>query len=145
LKASNAENADRRKKLAQYERDAETAQEKAIREAVEAERSANAPRLIRSEAKIAFLGAKARPDRVAALTKFLDNDKLAVDDEGNVTGLDSQVAQLTKDYPEFFVTESAPEPEPEPERPRVPKVPGRVDPADKPRTVGEKIAAQQGQ
>jgi hypothetical protein len=145
LKASNAENADRRKKLAQYERERETEQEKAIREAVEAERKANSPRIIRTEAKSALLSAKARPERIAPLTKLLDTDKLTVNEDGDVVGLDDEVKRVAKEYPEFFVTDSAPAPAPEPERPKVPKVPGKVEAADKPRTVGEKIAALQGQ
>jgi protein TonB len=143
LKASNAENAERRKKLAKYEQERESEQEKAIREAVEAERTANAPRIIRTEAKSALLSAKARAERVPALIKLLDNDKLGVDDDGDVTGLDDQVKQLAKEYPEFFVQDK--EPEPAPEKKTVPKVPGKTTPADEPRTLGEKIVALHNQ
>lgn len=132
----NRENADRRKKLEQYERERETEQDKAIREAVEAARSENKPRIVAAEAKVALLAAEARPERVTALTKFLDLDKIEIDGD-DVTGLEDQVAALRDEYPEFFR-----QPEPAPKKPSVPKVPGKSQPAaDEPRSIGERVMA----
>lgn len=137
LKSVNAESADRRKRLEALEREQETAQEKAIREAVEATNEANKPRIVRAEARVALAAADARPERIAALTRFLDLDKITVDGD-DVTGLEDQVTQLKTEYPEFFKSE-----EPvEPQKPATPKLQvANKAPADKPRTIGEQIAA----
>jgi hypothetical protein len=146
LKDSNKENAARRKRLEEFERAAETAQERAVREAADAARSESKPRIVRAEAKLALLSAEARPERIAALTKFLDLDRIEIDGDG-VTGLDDQVKALKAEYPEFFKQpEPEKKPEPEPERPKVPRVPVRgQEPADQPRSIGERVMAARRQ
>lgn len=137
LKDSNAESAARRKKLEAFERERETEQEKAIREAVEAANAATKPRIVKAEARSALASADARPERITALLKFLDMDKINLDGD-NVTGLDAEVTRVKDEYPEFF---KADKPE-EPATPPTPKVTvGSKKPADTPRTAGEKIAA----
>jgi hypothetical protein len=140
LKEVNAESAGRRKELDAIKREQETAQEKAIREAVELANEANKPRIVKAEARVALSAADARPERIAALTRFLEMDKISVDGD-NVTGLDDQITTLKAEYPEFFKTgEPA-----EPVKPLTPKIPvGNKPPADKPRTIGERIAADRG-
>lgn len=140
LREVNAESASRRKKLDALETAQLSDSEKKVREAVDAANAANKPRIVKAEAKVALVGADARPERVAALTKFLDLDQIDIDGD-NVTGLDDQVVKLKSEYPEFF---KADKPE-EPEKKTTPKIPvGNRPPADKPRTIGEQIAAMRG-
>jgi DNA polymerase III gamma/tau subunit len=141
LKDSNKENAARRKRLEEIQRAQETEHEKAIREAADAARAESKPRIVRTEAKYALQAAEARPERVAALLKFVDFEKVEIDGD-DVTGLDDQVEELKKEYPEFFKQSEPEKPVPEPERPRVPRVPVRgQEPADAPRSVGERVWA----
>jgi hypothetical protein len=140
LKKANAESAERRKRLDALEKEQETAQEKAIREAVEAANEANKPRIVKAEARVALSAADARPERIAALTRFLELDKITVDGD-NVTGLEDQVTKLKAEYPEFFKSEEPTEPA----KTATPKLPvANKPPADKPRTIGEQIAASRG-
>jgi hypothetical protein len=140
LKKANAESAERRKRLDALEREQETAQEKAIREAVEAANEANKPRIVKAEARVALASADARPERIAALTRFLDLDKITVDGD-DITGLEDQVAKLKTEYPEFFKNEEPAEPV----KPATPKLAvANKPPADKPRSIGEQIAAARG-
>lgn len=141
LRAANKESADRRKKLDELERAQESESEKRVREAVDAAHAANKPRIVRAEAKLALMGADARPERVAALTKFLDLDAIEVDGE-DVTGLDVQVDQLKVDYPEFFKV-------PDDVKPPVKTAPKATTAPKKPadtehKTAGDLIAAQFG-
>lgn len=140
-KATNAENADRRKKLEAFERERESEQEKAVREAREAALLENKPAVVDAKAESAFLRADARPERVEALTRFLNLDEIQVEGR-KVTGLDDQVTKLKSEYPEFFKAETAPE-EPKKVTPKIPV--GNKPPSDKPRTIGEQIAAMRNQ
>lgn len=141
LKTVNGESAERRKKLEALEREQESAQEKAIREAVEAANEANKPRIVKAEARVALSAADARPERIVALTRFLDMDKITVDGD-DVSGLDDQITKLKTEYPEFFKTDEPAEPV----KPPTPKIPvGNKPPADKPRTIGEQIVAARNQ
>lgn len=138
LKKVNAESADRRKKLEALEREQESEAEKRVREAVEAAELKNKPRIVKAEAKLALSAADALSTRVKELTAFLDLDKVQIGDDDEVTGLEGQVAELKTKYPEWF---KADEPE-TPVKPPTPKIPvGNKPPADKPRTIGEQIAA----
>lgn len=138
LKTANGESAERRKKLDALEREQESAQEKAIREAVEATESKNKPRVVRAEAKLALSAADALPTRIKELTAFLDLTKVEIGEDDEVSGLDDQVATLKEKYPEWF---KADEPE-TPAKPVTPKLAVANKPAaDGPRSLGERVLA----
>lgn len=119
----------------------ETDQDKRIREAIEAARLEGKPAIVDAKAESAFLMADARPERISALTKFLDLEKIEIKGR-TVTGLADQVEALKTEYPEFFKAEKPTEEA----KKTTPKIPvANKPPADQPRTVGERIAAQLGQ
>lgn len=101
LKQANAEAANRRRQAADAAKAAESETEKAKREAAEAATAATLPLLLKAEAKAAFLAEGADKAKVAKLTRLLDLDKVKVTG-GDVTGLDEQVAEIKKDFPELF-------------------------------------------
>lgn len=128
----------------------ENEHEKALREARETAagevESRYKPIVVRGAARAALAesgailtGAdgKPSPTRLDRMLKLIDLDELEVGDDGEVTGLDSQVAQIKADYPEFF------------ERPRPPARP-KADAADrkpepaKPKSSAERLAASLG-
>lgn len=59
------------------------------------------PKLVASAARVALVaaGLTGSPDR---FLKMLDHDDLEVDDDGEVSGLDEQVADMKTEYPELF-------------------------------------------
>lgn len=110
----------RNKELEDKARGDETEHEKALREArEEGERRYRAP-LVQTAARaalveagaLAFLQDEKDPDSSAArekgesrlkrLLKLVDTDTLDVDDDGSVSGLESAVDDLRRDYPELF-------------------------------------------
>lgn len=141
LKKANAEAAERRKALKELQQQHEDEDTKARREATEAALAQVKPVAIRAEAKSALLAAKANPERVAALTRLLDLSAIDIDGD-QVTGLDTQVDQLKADYPEFFVTEVPPAPPAPPKAPRINQNGRLAPPDDKPKSIGELVAAQ---
>lgn len=105
LKKANGQAAAHRKEADELKRKGETDSEAAVRTARE-EASAEAekawkPRLVKSAARAALAeaGLVGKPDR---LLKLIDADAIEFDDEGDVTGLDAQIRDLKKDYPEMF-------------------------------------------
>lgn len=105
LAKANAEAKDRREKLQALQRQHEDDAGKATREKAEEAERRYKPIAVRAAAKAAFLEAglqSSSPDRVAKLVRMLDLDAITVDDTGDVTGLDDQVATIKADYPELF-------------------------------------------
>lgn len=104
LKKANEDakrNRFRAKELEEKTRANETEHEKALREArEEGEKRYRAP-LVKAAARAALseAGLGGSTDRVLRL---LDLDALSVDDDGDVIGLDGEVARIKDEYPEFF-------------------------------------------
>jgi hypothetical protein len=137
LAKANAEAKDWRTKHKALTDQHSTDADKAAREQAEAAERKYKPLAVRAAAKAAFLEAGLQggtPERVAKLVRMLDLDSIAIDDDGDVRGLDEQVKAVKADYPELFTTPD--------------KRPPRVSAGDKPPTngrvlsTGEKIAAQ---
>jgi Phage minor structural protein GP20 len=74
---------------------------KATNDAVAATSKKWMPKLVASAARASLVaaGLVGSPDR---LLKMLDHDDLEVDDDGEVSGLDEQVADMKAEYPEVF-------------------------------------------
>lgn len=103
-----------RQELEKLQRANETAEETARREAAEeAQRKADAkykPISVRAS----LLEAGVKPSRVKGALRLINLDEIEIDEDGEVTGLDSQVAALREEWPELFADY---EPKPEPRRP----------------------------
>lgn len=105
LKKANAEAAAHRKQADELKRKGETESEAAVRtareEAAAAAEKTWKPRFVRSAARSALVeaGLIGKPDR---LLKLIDADAVEIDEDGEVTGLDAQVRDLKRDYPELF-------------------------------------------
>lgn len=102
----------RNKELEDAARAGETEHEKALREArEEGEKRYRAP-LVKAAARAALseAGLSGSTDRVMRL---LDLEALSVDDDGDVIGVDGEVARIKQEYPEFFQT-AKPKPKPRP-------------------------------
>lgn len=99
------ESATRRKQLEELQRKGETEIEAKVREAREsaaAERDGKwKPLFVQSkvEAALQSAGVVGDVDRVTPLVRIADLD---VDEDGRVTGLDEQIRDVKKRYPEFF-------------------------------------------
>jgi hypothetical protein len=79
--------------------------EKAAREQAEAAEKKYKPIAIRAAAKAAFLEAGLQggsPELIGRLVRSLDLDAISVDDDGDVVGLDEQVAALKAEAPQLF-------------------------------------------
>lgn len=81
--------------------DIATAVAKGVADATTASEKKWKPRIVTSAAKTALVeaGLVGSPDR---LLKMLDHDDIDVDEDGEVSGLDDQIADLKADYPELF-------------------------------------------
>ena len=110
----------RNKELEEKARGDETEHEKALREArEEGEKKYRTP-LVRTALRgalveagaLAFLDEEKDPksdeaqkkaeSRMARMLKLIDTDGLDLDEDGSVSGVDAAVAELTRDYPEWF-------------------------------------------
>lgn len=122
----------RNKELEEKTRANETEHERALREArEEGEKRYRAP-LVKAAARAALseAGLGGSTDRVLRL---LDLDALSVDDDGDVVGLDGEVARVKDEYPEFFQAEKP--------RPRVrPTAADRKPAEEKPKSTAERHA-----
>ena len=108
LAKANTEAKNWRTKHRQLETKGEDDTAKATREAAEATERKYKATAVRSAAKAAFLEAglpSGSPDKLARVVRMLDLDELVVDDDGDVTGLDEQVAAIKKELPELFGTQ----------------------------------------
>lgn len=105
LKKANAEAAAHRRQADELRKKGETEAEAAVRAAKEeAEKGVTAtwkPRLVRMAARTALVeaGLVGKPDR---LLRLIDADRVDIDDDGEVTGIDDQIRDLKKDYPDMF-------------------------------------------
>lgn len=132
---------DRTRELEEMRRASETAEDAARREASdEAQKKADAkykPISVRA----GLLEAGVRTGRVKGALKLLDMDDIDIDEDGEVSGLDSQLVALRSEWPELFAdpeTDKKPE-----ERRRSPRVDGAEKPPDrKPKTASEMQAAR---
>ena len=145
---------ERRKlrELRQQQRQAQPKPEEGTVDAARAEAAAAAearlkPIAIRAAAKAALLEANFQQPtdaRVKKLIKRLDFDDIEVDEEGEITGLQTQIDQLVDDFPELFTSPAAPATTPTPK----PKPRGKLNPAGKKdteptfATTGDRIAAR---
>lgn len=89
------------KEIADLKKGQEKDDEKAVREAEERVAEKYKGIVVRSEAKAAFVeaGLKGSP---AKLIKLIDLDEVEVDDDGDVVGLEDQIKQIKKEFPELF-------------------------------------------
>lgn len=138
LAKANAEAKKWREQAQALQRQSEDDAGKAVREAQEAAERKLKPIAVKAAAKAAFLEAGAKPERVARLMALLKLDEITVDDDGEVTGVDEQVAELKADVPELFGTLD--------KQPRTPRVSASDRPPanGRPQTTGDKIAAMLG-
>jgi phage shock protein A len=111
LKKANKEAADHRGRAAkleeQFATDAEKATKAKVEEATKAEQEKWRPRVIKAEARNALREAGASTAAVSRLIALIDTSTAEVDDDGNVTGLDTQVTQIKKEWPELFAEKKA--------------------------------------
>jgi hypothetical protein len=108
LTKANAEAKTRREALQALQRKTEDETGKAAREQAEAAEKRYKPVAVRSAAKAAFLEAGLQggtPERIAKLVRMLDLDAIDVDADGDVTGLDAQVAAVKAEIPELFTVQ----------------------------------------
>lgn len=75
---------------------------KAIEEARVAAREPLVRKLLTASAKSAFLSAGFQGEVSERFIKLIDRDALDIDDDGEIDGLDEQVAQIKRDFPEKF-------------------------------------------
>lgn len=141
------------KEREEKDRESETEHEKALRVArEEGEKRYRAP-LVRTAVRgalieagaLAFLAEEDNPNsreakekgesRLTRLMKLVDSDALDVDDDGTVSGLESAVDDLRRDYPELFAAPAPRRPKPRPNA--APRQPA----PDKPKTSWERHAA----
>lgn len=130
LTKANAEAKDWRTKHKSLADQHSSDAEKAAHEQAEAAERKFKPLAVRSAAKAAFLEAGLQgstPERVAKLVRMLDLDSIAIDDDGDVRGLDEQVKSIKADYPELFTAQD--------------KKPPRVSASDRPGTNGRPLRA----
>jgi hypothetical protein len=95
LRAKNRE-------LEELRRTSETADETARREAAESAQKAADAKYKPISARAALLEAGVKPARVKGALKLLDLDEIEIDEDGEVIGLDAQVATLKDEWPELF-------------------------------------------
>lgn len=65
---------------------------------------------ITNAAKVALVGADARPERLVALSRLLKMDELDLDSNHEIEGMDEQIDELKELYPEFFLSDEDKEP-----------------------------------
>ena len=75
---------------------------KAIEEARTAAREPLIRKLLTASARSAFLTAGFQGEVSERFIKLIDRDALDIDDDGEIDGLDEQVAQIKRDFPEKF-------------------------------------------
>ncbi|GAA4082689.1 phage scaffolding protein [Actinomadura miaoliensis] len=114
--------------LAELKRSSESETERAQREA--AEKAAAEvekkykPLVVRTTAKAALIDAGVPKDKLDRMIRLMNLDDIEVTDDGEVDGIDAQIAELQEEYPELFT-------QPEPPR-RKPSGAKAADGADKP-------------
>jgi hypothetical protein len=117
----------------------ETDAEKNEREADEKAAAKYKPVAVKAAARAALVEAKWKGETARGI-RLLDMDAIDVDEDGDITGLEDQVALLKADYADLFESDT-----PTPTKTKV--KPGRVDGGGKPpveqtpKTSAEKIAA----
>ena len=75
---------------------------KAIEEARTAAREPLIRKLLTASARSAFLTAGFQGEVSERFIKLIDRDALDIDDDGEIDGLDEQIAQIKRDFPEKF-------------------------------------------
>jgi len=102
----------RNKELEEAARSNETDHEKALREAREQGEAKFRTPLVRAAARAALKEAGLNGATERGM-RLLDLEALSVDDDGDVVGLDGEIARMKEEYPEFFQTVK-PKPKPRP-------------------------------
>jgi hypothetical protein len=87
---------------------------------------------IAARSALVTAGLVGKPDKLAAI---LDLDAVDVGDDGNITGLDKQIADLKKDYPALFAA-------PGPAGPGQLNIGGRPGPKPRAKGYADQIASQ---
>lgn len=129
---------DRTRELDELKRSSETSEDTARREAAEEARKTADARYKPISVRAALLEAGVLPARVKGALKLIDLDDVEIDDDGEVTGLDSQIDDLKKDWSELFAVEQEPGKKLEPRR-------GGADGADKKPTPKKELTASERQ
>lgn len=105
LTSANGEAASYRHKIKEFEQASESATDRSVRESKEAGYAEAVekfePMLVNAAAVPALIGAGA-PSGHAALVKLFDKDKIVVNDDGTVDGVESEVKRLKKEFPGMF-------------------------------------------
>lgn len=99
LSAANKEAAGRRTELNKLKQQHETDAEKAQREAAEQATQTLRPKLLNLTGQLASAFKEARSERLGALLKLVDFDKVDTD---SLSGLGDEVTRLKTEFPEFF-------------------------------------------
>lgn len=111
LRVANKEAETHRRKAKELEDRYATDAEKALKEQVAAATQETEakwrPRVVKAEARNALREAGAGSAAVSRLLNLIDVSAAEVDDDGNVTGLDTQVTAIKKEWPELFVEKTA--------------------------------------
>ncbi|GIH26058.1 hypothetical protein Aph01nite_43680 [Acrocarpospora phusangensis] len=134
---------ERDRELEDLRRQGETAEETARREAAEEARKTADARYKPISVRAALLEAGVLPSRVKGALKLVDLEQVDVDEDGEVSGLDGQLASLKEEWPELFEAPKG-DGKPEPRRPPSRGADGadRKPPSKKPPTASELQAAK---
>lgn len=129
---------DATRALEELQRTSETADEAARREAAEESRKTTEARYKPISVKAALLEAGVIPGRVKGAIRLVNLDDVEIDEEGEVSGLDSQIEDLKRDWAELFAAPETEPKKPEPKR-------GGADGADKKPTPKKELTASERQ
>lgn len=132
---------DLRREVDDLKRKNETADETAVREAEERATQKTEAKYKPISVRLALLESGVKKGRVKGALKLLNLDEIDVDEDGEVTGLDSQVKSLQEDWPELFA-----DTQPEPEKKAEVKRPARgADGANKPAPPKKEMSVSERQ
>ena len=136
LERERAARKNAERQLREVRRKNESDQDRIEREAEEAAAGRYKPAAIKAGARAALTEAKIKGD-VTRAVRLINLDDCDVDEDGEIIGLDDQIARLKSDFPDMFETTT---------RRKIPRVDGapRRPTKNEPKTSAEKIAAQYG-
>lgn len=142
---AKAEARARSKELEELRRKNEDADQTAAREARESAQAEADAKYKPISVRAGLLEAGVRPGRVKGALRLLDMSEIEIDEDGEVTGLDVQLASLKADWPELFAEPTGEAEERKPELRRGGRGADGADkkpPAKKELTATEKQARQ---
>lgn len=119
----------------------ETDADKRQREAEEAAQAKYKPTAIKAVARAALIEAKYKKSADSGV-RLIDMELVDVDEDGNITGLEDQIAWLKTEYAELFESDVPPQAKPAAKR-TAPKIDAGNKPPveDQPKSSAERIAA----